>query len=120
MVILAALREKGWFDVRTEKMMWSNLSRSYNAEYQLVSTFEEIQYPNNAKIIILDESADILLEEFQHPENAVYVFGRSTLNQIQDNVPHDYAVRLRTPNPKDIFGISVACAVLFSRELQWP
>lgn len=118
--VIAALREAGWLDRITDKAQWDNMTRSFNSELQLVTDFPDIVYPAGFSIIVMDESANTKLEDFVHPENAIYVFGRSTINNIQDTLPCDHSVRIATPQQKGIFGVSAACAVLYSRSLQWP
>lgn len=117
---IAALREGGWLDEITDKAQWDNLARSFEAQLQLVLEFGDIVYPVGCEVVVLDESATVALEDFAHPENAIYVFGRSTFNNIQDLVPHDHQVKVVTPQQKGCFGISIAGAVLHSRSLQWP
>ena len=80
---LIACREKGWLDFNTDNMQWSNLTRSFMATYDLIKDFSEIVIPDGYKVVVMDETGDVRLQDFQHPENAVYIFGRSTLNIIQ-------------------------------------
>lgn len=120
-ISVAALREKGWLDVRTDTMHWSNLTRSYGVdEFQLVNDWDELVYPDDCEVVIFDESAEVVVTDFQHPRNAIYLFGRSTINRIQDRVSHDHAVRIPTPFLKDMFGTEAAAIALYTRWLQWP
>jgi hypothetical protein len=117
---IAALREKGWLDETTDRAQWFNMTRSFQADLQLVRDFPDIVIPENYSVVILDESAVTPLQDFVHPENAIYIFGRSTLNNIQDKIKHDYSVKIVTPEFKGMFGVSAAGALLYARSLQWP
>jgi len=117
---IAALRESGWLDRITDNAQWGNMTRSFGADLQLVKDFSEIVIPEGYSVVVMDETGEASLEDFLHPENAIYIFGRSTQNIIQDVFPHDHSVRMNTPEYKSIFGVSVACAVLYARSLQWP
>jgi len=118
---IASLRESGWLDRITDKAQWDNLARSFEVEQlQLVPEFTDIVYPEGYEIVVMDESANTALQDFIHPENAIYVFGRSTLNGIQNMVVHDHQVKVITPQQKGCFGVSIAGAVLYARSLQWP
>ena len=116
---IAALRERGWLDRITDKAQWSNLTRSFGASLQLVDSISDVVIPEGYSIVVMDESAPVKLEDFAHPENAIYIFGRSTMNNIQAGIQHDFSVRIETPEQKSMFGVSVACAVLYARSLQW-
>lgn len=116
---IAALREAGWVDEITDKAQWDNMTRSFGAELQLVTDFADVIYEKDYSVVVMDETGETNLEDFIHPENAIYVFGRSTMNNLQRQIHHDHSVRIVTPEQKSMFGCSVACAVLYARSLQW-
>ena len=117
--MIIACREKGWLDERADFRQWDHLCRSMGGEeLQLVYRLEDIEFPKDRPIVILDESAETHLKDFVHPENAVYVFGRSCLNKMQDAYYSDYAVRVDTPANCNMFGVTVAAIVLYDRNLK--
>lgn len=116
--MIVACYEKGWFNRKTDYRLWSNLCRSMDEPFQLVKNLEDAEFPEDHKVIVLDETGDETLHEFVHPRKAVYVFGRSCLNRIQDIVKADHVVRVDTPYYKDIFGISIASMVLYDRRVK--
>lgn len=118
--IIAACREEGWLDRITDNAQWDNLCRSFGVDLQLVVEFSEIVVPDGYAVVVMDESGEDSLEDFTHPENVIYIFGRSTLNRIQDGITHDHSVQINTVEQKGIFGVSIAGALLYARSLQWP
>ena len=53
----------------------------------------------NKTIVFVDENGTETLEEFIHPENAVYVFGKASLSPlIAYNQPGDISLKIMTPN----------------------
>lgn len=116
--MIIACYEKGWFSHKTDYRMWSNLCRSMNEPFQLVESLENIEIDDGYEVVAIDESGDDLLQDFIHPDKAVYLFGRSCLNRIQDIVKSDHVVKVATPSSKDIFGISIAAIVLYDRMMK--
>jgi hypothetical protein len=57
----------------------------------------------------------IELKDFEHPENASYVFGNATDNVVRFMEDGDHAVHITTPKECALFSHSVAGAVLFDR-----
>ncbi len=114
--MIIAFRESKWIDYNTDFRQWSNLCRSYDSDFQLLEhSWKEAKIPNNHSIVILDERGDYSLRNFEHPENCVYVFGRTGMNDLIETIPHDFSVRVNAPNSKSMFGVSVCCAVLYDR-----
>lgn len=113
---LVAFREKRWLDQRTEHAMWSHLARAYGADLQLLENLSEMDCDPNAQIIVVDEEGSVVLSDYEHPENAVYVFGRSQqrLLPLFDDVD---SVRIDTPNPISLFGVVAAGIVMDARGL---
>jgi hypothetical protein len=106
-------REKGWFDPKTEYRIWKNLCNAYNETFVFLEDYTTTGNP----VVVLEEAGDILLEDFIHPANADYVFGRSCLNNLRDITVHDYTVRVEMPDMgQNVFGICVASIVLADRE----
>ena len=111
---IIAFREKSWFHERTEKALWNALSYGYEIPIQRISYWHEAEIPPESTIIGVDETGDVLLDEFEHPENAVYVFGR-TLQALLHEINCDMSVRVKTKLPSTIFGVSIAPIVLEDR-----
>ena len=102
-------------DERADRIYWSNLCKSFDIPLQLVNRLDDIEYPEDYKIVVLDETGEIDLKDFKHPDKAAYVFGYSGLVGVQNHVKADYVVRVNTPYNKSIFGISIAPIVLYDR-----
>lgn len=111
---IIAFRDKGWFDEATDKGMWHHLCHAYGVSYQLVRDFPLMP---GKTIVLFDENADVLLDDFEHIDNAVYVFGRSGMDHMPLLIEHDLRVRIDVPTPGGtMFGHHAAAIVLADRE----
>jgi hypothetical protein len=62
--------------------------------------------------VILEPKGDVMLHNFEHPSQVVYIFG----NAWRDNQRIDgVKVRIDTPTMTDMFAINAAAIVLASR-----
>jgi hypothetical protein len=84
----------------------------------LLERLSDIELPPGHEVVALDETGDVMLHEFRHPEKAVYVLGYSGLIGLQKHIPADYSVRVDTPHDFSIFGISIAAIVLYDRMIK--
>lgn len=116
---IVAFYEKTWIDQNTDYAQWSHLCRAFGVDYQLVYNFSDIEIPSGHSVVVMDETGDIDIRDFIHPLNCTYVLGRSGLNNIQDQIAHDYVVKIPQKNDVCYFGISVASMILYDRLTKW-
>ena len=71
--------------------------------------------------IFVDISGDIELQDFVHPENALYVFGKGGTNPIVYKEEEDVVLSVRTPAEMGhLFPHQVASIILYDRmNKQW-
>ena len=112
--MIIACRERGWFEEGTEDSLWTNLCRSAGTRFELVDTLDDVPELVGT-IVVMDETGDESLENFAHPEDAVYIFGNSGNTGIQQHIRADHVVRIDTPHDCNMFGISAASMVLYDR-----
>lgn len=53
-------------------------------------------YPDHVPVFV-DEKSDIELEDFVHPEDALYVFGRSSYSPFTDMAKQQHSLRIDCP-----------------------
>ena len=124
-LLVVAFREDKWIDWRSDHRYWTHLCRSYEVDFQLIDAQigaweKEVAVPEGHQVVVFDEVGKTLLSDFTHPENAVYVFGRTNLNDLPTKIKHDHSVRVNAPQSKSTFGISICGAVLYDRFVKWP
>lgn len=115
MVEVIACRDSGWVDFNTDYQQWNHTCRAFNAKLQMAECLKLACLPPGVPVVVLEEQGDTLLRDFVHPEDCVYVFGRSCLNGIQNMVKHDHVVRIATPKEICLFGVSAVSIVLYDR-----
>lgn len=112
-----AFRETTWLDRNTDHQQWSHLVRAYGGILILEEweKWDPANLPDNVDIVVLDETGDTALEDFEHPENCCYVFGKTYLNQLQNKIPCQHSVRIETPIKICLFGVTAGAIVLADR-----
>ncbi len=110
-----AFRDDGWMSPNTDYRMWDHLCRAYGAELQMVSSWDDAEYPKGFDVILVDQLGDDVLGSFVHPRNGVYLFGRTSMN-LPSIMDGDHVLQIVTPNPISMFGVSAAAIVLEDRE----
>ena len=113
MVTLLGFYEKGWLDNKTEKFIWKQLRHAYGVDQVILTdNIEEALLSLEGEVVLLEPKGDIMLHEFKHPENVIYVFG----NAMNHNLKLDgVKVRIDTPTMTDMFAFNAAAIVLESR-----
>ncbi len=73
-------------------------------------------------IVFFDERAEILLTDFDHPETALYVFGKANYSPLLSHArDDDHAVRIETVDHRGLLWSHQAAAIaLHDRRRQWP
>lgn len=99
-----------------DSYLWRQLGLAFGVR----TNFLENERPfNSDEVVVFDETGDIPLAEFKHPEDAVYVFGATTMERIQRHFPNAPSVRIEVPvlTPRQgLFGAQAAAIVLYDRE----
>jgi hypothetical protein len=72
--------------------------------------------PEGYKIVVFEQGGDELLSNFAHPQDGVYVFGRSRLNLLLEPISYDHAVKIETLEDVSLFGCEAAAIALFHRK----
>ncbi len=113
MITVVAYRDKGWFgkefENNTDRALYEQTCSAYGAN--LIMLNDRDPFPNfDVPVIIFDEDGLLSLEEFEHPKDAVYVFGRSG-QDLKLLFPNLTSVRIQTPNKHPLFGC-VACGIV--------
>lgn len=117
-VNIIAFRDDGWMPPNTDYRMWDHICRAYGADLQMVRYWEEAELPEGYKVVLVDEAGTDVVGDFEYPEKASYVFGRTHLS-LPASVPgddFDYVLRINTPRPISFFGVSAVAIVLEDRQ----
>lgn len=83
----------------------------------MIDTYEDIIIPEGYSVVVLDESGATSLSEFKHPENAVYIFGRTLQNEIQNmiDIKYDHVIKVENVADVPFFGSTTGGIVLYDR-----
>lgn len=126
LITIIGMWESEWLDPKIEMFMWRQLCAAYKVDRlvmvpkllenrtnvdQFDTVAEAIKSCYGTKII-MEPKGNVKLNTLNHPENAVYIFGKAGKNnQDIDGMK----VRIDTPTMTDMFAISAAAIVLASR-----
>ena len=113
---VVAWKEPTWFDANADRALYRFTCRAYNVELRMLDRDEEANISIEDTVVVLDEQGKIPLSEFDHPEECVYVFGRTHMNDLIDKVPHDYSVVIDYPGDTTMFGATACAIVLADRQ----
>lgn len=127
MTTIVGFWEYGWLDPKIELFMFRQLCAAYNVDRLIMiptmlskrtsvdqyDTIEEALATCEGEVVLLEPTGDVNLDEFNHPKDAVYIFGKAMIsNKNQQGVK----VRINTPAKTDMFAVNAAAIVLESRE----
>jgi hypothetical protein len=120
MVKIYALREHGWFEnPKLESFIWKQTKNAFGVDEVILSnSFEEIDETETEKVFLVMPDrieGSIELSEFDHPENASYIFGNAVDNLVRFAGENDHAVHITTKQASALFGITVVGAVMVDR-----
>jgi len=132
--------EVGWNYPRVESDMWEMVLREFGVDCQCMMPVSGIKAHENQtflmeyndvavavdaartagrSIVFIDEAGDTELDDFTHPADVAYVFGRTSQNLMSlymDAGQGDVSVRVDTPNNTGLpFGHQIAAIVLHDR-----
>jgi len=103
--------ELGWNAPIKEYDLWKHMLDDFSIDKWIMSPItgisknvievpdisEYLDQQNWADVIFIDENGTIELEEFQHPENVIYVFGRTGFSAWEAFGRKGKAVKIQTP-----------------------
>lgn len=108
MIEVAGLWELGWSAPITEADQWDMVMRSFGVETLNMVPISGInkrwinEYPTMDALladsdltpVFVDENGEQELSEFEHPENALYVFGKATYSPFSNQAKQHLSVRI--------------------------
>jgi tRNA(Leu) C34 or U34 (ribose-2'-O)-methylase TrmL len=130
MIRVAGLWEFGWNTPIKELDLWEYPLRDFLVDEFVMSPISGIEssavseiadlghYIDHRRaagdsVVFLDERGAVPLPDFQHPENALYVFGKSSLSAMTAyGKPGDLAVVIPTPASAGLLWPHQAAAIL--------
>jgi len=132
MIELLALWEEGWLEPRTEAFMWRQMCHAFKVDrcmavpqrlpartsiLQFDSAEEAIATSECEMVYLMPENTirGVNLEQFVHPKNACYVFGRAGDSNKRHVKDGEHVVTVYTPEAVDFFAMNVAAIVLYDR-----
>lgn len=132
MIVVAGLWELSWDTPMTEMRHWETTIRDFEVDNFYMSPVTGIKnkwvvekhnidevlelYPSLPKIYIT-ETGDIPLSEFEHPKDALYIFGKGNYSPFNNlSKKGDYSVRIEIPAKKDLLlATNCATVILYDR-----
>ena len=127
MVTIIGYWEKDWLDPKVEFFMMKQLKSAYKVDRVIMipkllsertsldqyDTLEEALDTVDGELIYMEHTADSLLQNFKHPENAVYVFGKVGVSHKhrEDGVK----IRIDTPGESCLFAANALAITLENR-----
>ncbi len=132
MVKVSAMWELGWNTPIKEYDLWRFPMRDFEVDewymtpvsgihaagIQERANLEEIIAENPDLLpIFCDERGTTMLSEFEHPENALYVFGRSNYSPFIHTAEQGHSLKIETPRTKGglLWGHQAASIILYDR-----
>jgi len=128
MIKLAGIWERGWNTPIKEIDLWEYPLREYSIDQlymtpvsgivsdyvtELNSLHEVILENKDMTLVFVDEKATTFLEDFTHPENALYIFGKagtSALRLLREGI--DKSVCIQTPTNQGMLWPHQAASIL--------
>lgn len=113
--------DKGWFGDdgpgrRTNSRLFDQTTRAYGVDFHLAEDLE--LFVPTKPLVVFDEHGSVDLEDFEHPNEAHYIFGRSG-RDLRLLYPDETLIRVPTPNHIPMFGHVVVGIVLEDRRRKW-
>ena len=132
MVKVAGIWERTWNAPITEYNIWRTPMQEFDVEEWYMAPISGISRASITEIphirdcinlnpdftpIFLDENGDEDLTDFQHPENALYILGKTGGAPKTDS---DLSVKVETPTKMGkLWAHQVICIVLYDRMKKW-
>jgi hypothetical protein len=129
----AGLWELGWSAPLTEAIQWEMVMHEFGVErlnMAPVSGIDErwiVEYPSMEAIledrsltpVFVDEQAPHTLETFEHPDDALYVFGRVSQSAFPVLGKGHLSVKIPTVKPGMMWPHQVLAILLYDRSRKW-
>lgn len=110
-----AYKEPSWMVENTDRAHWKNITRAFGVGLTLLDPKEKMQFDDDDIVVIVDELGIEEIDDFEHPENCTYVFGRTHMNSLIET-PHDFSVRIDYEGTNCLFGSQAAAIILKDRK----
>ena len=102
-------------DENTDRTHWKNITRAFGVELTLLNPKDEMEFDPRDIVVIVDELGAVDIDDFEHPKDCVYVFGRTHMNKLIET-PHDFSVRIDYEGKNCLFGSQAAAIILKDRK----
>ena len=110
-----AYKEPSWMDENTDRTHWKNVTRAFGVGLTLLDRHDKLSFKDGDVVVIVDELGAVDIDDFEHPEDCVYVFGRTHMNKLIET-PHDFSVRIDYEGTNCLFGSQAAAIILKDRK----
>ena len=129
MVEVAGMWELGWSAPITEVTQWEMVMREFGLERLNMTPVSGIknrrvaEYPTMGELVddsslepvFVDERGETALQDFDHPEDVMYVFGKITYSPFSDLVKKHRSIRIETPKPGMLMPHQALAIVMYDR-----
>lgn len=134
MVTVLGMWEPDWMDAeRTERRLWKQTIQAFAVDRWAMAGVQggpftsPLQYESLEAMVVdhrgpktfliprASYSASQRLSDYEHPTDAIYVFGNSTENLVRHVTESDAVVSIYTPERATMFGHVALSAVLYDR-----
>lgn len=135
MIAVLGLWEKDWMDhERTERRIWKQTIQAYNVDRWCMAVAPPGQFTSPIQYAHIDDMFNAPehqgvrtflvaprtmegtpLQNYEHPQDAIYVFGDAADNLVRFIRPQDHVVSIFTPSQAAMFAHAVVGTVLFDR-----
>lgn len=132
MVELLVAWEKDWLSPKTEAFILRQMCNAYRVDRVMavpkllpertsIEQFDDVlsalATTDSERVWLQPEKTyqGKPLQEFDHPEDAVYIFGKAGENNMRFVKEGDHIVTIYTPAKVDFFSLSCAAMLLYSR-----
>jgi len=128
MIEVAGIWEQGWNVPLMEADQWEMVMAEFGVERLNMTPISGIdkpwihEYPSIEELladrshltpVFVDESAEVELSEFEHPKDALYVFGRCSYSPFHGH--EGQAVKIQTVKPGMLWPHQAMAIVLYDR-----
>jgi hypothetical protein len=132
MITLVGTWEHGWLDPEVESFMWKQLIKAYQVDRVIFSPtkLKQRSYPEQAetmedslnmstgKRVFLIPGQGESLVNYNHPNDAVYIFGNAMKSNQDLVTKDDDVVNIPTPDDIDFFAINAVAITLYDRKIK--
>jgi hypothetical protein len=125
--------ELGWSAPLTEAIQWEMVMREFGVERLNMTPISGIdarwvtEYPSMEELladrpltpVFVDEGARCTLETFEHPDEALYVFGKGTYSPFSAMAKDHLSVRIETVKPGMMWPHQALAIIMYDRSRRW-